>query len=391
VITQFNFCGRCRTDQENNVSPAYYAYMDFTLSNCYQAASKNCLILSSTSFSVTATNNVCMVCKAGFFQNADKVCEQYKVPNQAINNSNFINAFLASTAYSGSNQKISTTFAANVDAAYVRAHYLLSYKQLQYGVTACSSGYTLAPANPWAPRVCVWSSYVYNSTGNFPAASNFINYCVRYNVTQVNSKNVCGGCTTGYIPLQDGSKCVASASIPNCVYTQNSPNEGLCYQCAVNFYNINGLCVATTIPNCASYINTQWSFTTPGNQQCSKCIDGFVLSADYLSCTSGQVGNCIQYNQAKPLECTACSAGYVLMTLNTVWYCYPIPASLNCALLQDTSPTSGANYGTISCAQCNTNSVQVFGVRQWNTLGRTSEAQTMCMPFTPIANCNAYN
>jgi hypothetical protein len=44
VITQFNFCGRCRTDQENNVTPAYYAYHDLTLSNCYQAASKNCLI-----------------------------------------------------------------------------------------------------------------------------------------------------------------------------------------------------------------------------------------------------------------------------------------------------------------------------------------------------------
>jgi hypothetical protein len=100
-----------------------------------------------------------MVCKAGYFLNVDNICEQYKVPNQAVNNGVFINSYVAAFAYTGTRPSYTL---ANADdySAYVRAHYLLSYKQLQYGVTACSSGYTLAPANPWAPRVCVWSSYV---------------------------------------------------------------------------------------------------------------------------------------------------------------------------------------------------------------------------------------
>ena len=389
VITQFNGCGKCRSDLENLASPSYYAFMDMTMSNCYQAASKFCLVLSTTSFSTTATNNACDICKAGYFMNTDSMCEQYRVPNESVSAPVFVNSYVASKAYI---LNVAQTFnAGDTDNKFTRAHYLLSHKQLQYGVSSCSSGYTLAPASPWAPRLCVWSSYVYNNTGTFSASSNFINNCVRYNLTQINSKNVCGGCTTGFIPTQDGTSCVSSSSVPNCFYAQNSPNQALCYQCITNFNNVNGVCSSTTIPNCATYLNTLWSFTSPSALTCATCINGFVLASDALSCSAGSVGNCIQYTQAKPLVCTVCATGYVLMTLNAVYYCYPIPASLNCAILQDTSPNSGANYGTISCSTCNANSLQVFGTRQWTALGLTTQAQTLCMPFTPIANCNAYD
>jgi len=232
VITQFNGCGKCRSDLENLASPSYYAFMDLTFSNCYQAASRNCLILSTSSFSTTSTTNVCDTCKAGFFLNSDNVCESYRVPNQNVATGVFVNAYAASKAYTGTtattynNPATSTT-----DYKIVRLHYALSYKQLQYGVSGCSSGYSIAPANPWAPRLCVFSSYVYNNTGTFASSSNFINNCVRYNLTQVNSKNVCGGCNTGFVPTQDGTSCVTSSSVPNCFYAQNSPNTALCYQC----------------------------------------------------------------------------------------------------------------------------------------------------------------
>ena len=388
VVSQFNFCGRCRTDQDNLITPTYYGYIDLTLSNCYKSVTRNCLILSSSSFSTSGTNN-CWVCKAGYIMNADGYCEEYRVPNQAVNNGNFYRAYAASQAYSGTT---GSALAAPNNINAVRIHYLHSLNRLTYGVNACSIGYTLAPANPWAPKVCVWSSYVYNTTGNFPSVTKFVNNCVRYNTTQsASGNNLCGGCTTGYIPTVDGTSCVSSASITNCVYAQNGANNGLCYQCAVNFMNVNGLCVSGTIPNCAAYVNNQWSISTPGVLTCLTCVDGFVLSGDGLSCTSGQVSNCIQYVQAQPLQCTACVTGFVLMTLNTVWYCYPIPASLNCALLQDTSPTSGANWGTISCASCNANSNAVYGIRQWTALNLVSQPQTLCMPFTVIANCQTYS
>ena len=390
VITQFNGCGKCRSDQENLATPSFYAFMDMTMSNCYQSVSRNCLVLSTTSFSTTSTTNVCDICKAGYFMNADTICEQLKVPNEAVSNGIFVNAYVASKAYL-LNVAQDFSGAVTTDNKLTRAHYLLSHKQLQYGVNSCSSGYTLAPVSTWAPRLCVWSSYVYNNTGNFAASSNFINNCVRYNLTQVNSRNVCGGCTTGFIPTQDGTSCVSSASVTNCFYAQNSPNQALCYQCLPNFANVNGVCTSATIPNCATYVNNRWSFTTPSALTCATCINGFVLSSDALSCAVGSVGNCIQYTQGRNLVCTACATGYVLMTLNTVYYCYPIPSSLNCAILQDTSPTSGANFGTISCATCNANTVQVYGTRQWTALGLTTQAQTLCMSFTPISNCNSYD
>ncbi len=390
-ITSFNSCGRCRSDQENNINPVYYAFHDLTLTNCYQAASKNCLVLLSSSFSSTGTSNTCDVCKAGYFKNTDNICEVYRVPNQSVNSGVFVNAYAASQAYTLTTANAAAMAANAADFRIVRLHYILSYKLSQYGINSCSTGYTLTPANLWAPRLCVWSSYVYNNTGSYPSSSNFINNCIRYNLTQVNSKNVCGGCNTGFIPTVDGSSCVSSASIPNCIYAQNGANNGLCYQCAVNFMNVNGMCITTTIPNCATYVNNQWSFTTPGVLQCATCVNGFFLSSDNLSCSPGLVSNCIQYIQGQSSQCSACATGFVLMTLNTVWYCYPVPASLNCALLQDTSSTSGANFGTISCATCSANSVTVYGARNWAALGLATQAQTLCMPFTPISNCLNYS
>ena len=389
VLTQFNGCGKCRTDQENLAVPAFYAFMDLTHSNCYQVATKYCLILSTTGFLTTSTTNACDVCKAGYFMNADIQCEQFRIPNQAINNGLFINAYVASKVYTLT--AANTFTAAITDNRLTRLHYLLSFKQLQYGVTGCSSGYTFAPLNSWTPRLCVWSAYVYNNTGSFPTTSNFINNCVRYNLTQVNSKNICGGCTTGFIPTQDGTACVSASTVPNCFYAQNSPNSALCFQCQLNFNNVNGVCTATSIPNCATYLNNRWSFTTPSALTCNKCINGFVLSSDALSCVAGNVANCIQYSQGRALVCTDCATNFVLMTLNAVYYCYPIPASLNCVILQDTSPNSGANFGTVSCATCTASSTQVFGTRQFTALGQTTLPQTLCIPINTISNCNTYD
>ena len=148
------------------------------------------------------------------------------------------------------------------------------------------------------------------------------------------------GVQTCALPIY-GSMCVSSTPLPNCVFAQSGANTALCFQCAVNFYNVNGQCVNTPIANCAGYVNTQWSFITPSVLQCATCLNGFVLSADSLSCSTGQVNNCIAYQQGQPTVCTRCAQGFSLMTLsNSIFYCYPFPASLNCMTLQSSSSTS---------------------------------------------------
>lgn len=386
-ITQFNGCSACRTDQDGNLTPTYYAFHDFTFSNCFKVNSRFCFVSVAGAFSTTGTNT-CGYCKAGYFLNSDSICESYRIPNESANNAVFINAYAASQFAA-----IKTEQAAGspypVLHTVLKMHYNLGVKQLLYGVSSCNAGYTLAPPAVWSNALCVWSSYIYNNTGSYPAGSAFINNCVRYNLTKVNNKNVCGGCNTGYIPTQDGLSCVTT--IPNCQFAQNGASSALCYQCIANYNNIAGVCSSATISSCVSYLNTQWSFSSPGSLQCATCANGYAVAADRLSCQSGNVTNCAQYAIGAPNTCVSCLSGYVLLTLGSLSYCYPVAASLNCAILQDTSGTSGGNYATISCAQCVANQANVYGVRTWASVGLPSQAQTVCMPFTPIANCLNYN
>jgi len=396
VINLFNSCGRCDTSKENQAVPVYYGYMDMTLANCYPSTTQNCFILASGSSE--NGQNTCDVCKAGYILNDDKICEVFRAPNQSITNSNFNSAWFVRKIM-GSSTTL-TALPAVTDVLFIaqsrervkmRISYLLSFGQLQYGVTSCQSGWVQFPVNLWAPRVCMWSSYIYNNT-KFPSTTQYISDCVRYNVTQVNNRHVCGGCNVGFVPTIDGTSCVSSTPLPNCRFAQSGANTALCYECQDNFYNVNGQCTNVPIANCASYVNTKWSFVTPSVLQCSLCLNGFVLSADSLTCTSGNVNNCMTYKQGVSTQCSECAPGFTLMTLaNSVYYCYPLPASLNCQKMQASSSTSGMNYDTVSCAVCNFNAVQVFGIRQWTTLGLVSQPQTTCMQFTVIANCKTYD
>ena len=393
VINMFNSCGKCDTSKENLPTPVYYAFMDFTLSNCFQTTTQNCFILATGS-SQTG-QNICDVCKAGFILNDDKVCEQFRVPNQSVTSANFNSGWFVRRLM-GSNSVVpslptAAALASTSERVKVRINYLLSFSQHQYGVTSCQSGWIQFPTNIWAPRVCVWSSYIYNNT-QFPSTTQYINNCLRYNVTQMNSRHVCGGCNVGFIPTIDGTSCVSSTPLPNCLFAQTGANAALCYECADNFFNVNGQCSNTPIANCRTYVNSKWSFTSPSILQCASCLNGFVLSADMISCTNGQVNNCYVYKQGSSTQCSECAPSFSLMTLaNNLYYCYPLPTSLNCQKMQSSSSTSGLNYDTVSCAVCNYNNLQVFGIRQWTSLGLVSQPQTLCMKFTAIANCKVYD
>lgn len=383
----FNSCARCRVDQETSTIPMYYAFQDFNVNNCYRANTQNCLILSASTFSSTSSINNCEICKAGYYLNSDLICDKYSVPNM-VQTTTFAWNYYTSKFYP-SGQYTTQTLA--VDQVIVKISYLLSYSQKLYGASACSNGYTLAPASVWAPRLCVLSSYISQSVNSYPVTSIFVANCLRYNLTMSGSRQVCGSCISGYIPTIDGFTCVVSVSLPNCVFAQSGSNNALCYQCATNYFNVNGLCVQATVSNCASYVNTQWSFQSPVALTCAQCNSGFALSMDSLSCVAGNVTNCVTYAQGLPSQCTSCKAGFVLISLTKLYYCYPIDNSLNCAQLTNSATNSGANYGTIACSTCNTGTTFAFGARTWTPTLTSSAAASLCMAFNTVTNCASYD
>ena len=61
------------------------------------------------------------------------------------------------------------------------------------------------------------------------------------------------------------------------------------------------------------------------DQLCDKCIDGYILSADRLSCTASLVSDCFKY-EVNTANCLLCNDGYyrddlTTCTLNNISNC----------------------------------------------------------------------
>lgn len=416
VTTQFNGCGRCRTDQETAATPAYYAFLDPTATNCYPVKTKNCFMLVLVA-SVTANAQYdCLVCKSGYFLNADGACESVTVQNMA-SASLFSKPYFSSKYFS---HKASYTAYADlfITAAAItsemfwdfRIHALLSASGTQYGVSSCNSGWTLAPASYWLNTICVGSSYL--KANNLILTTKFISNCVNYQNQNVWTNGyystplavtgtfvpapvpavyLCQTCATGYIPASNRKTC-SSSSLANCLLLQ--AGGVLCDTCAPGFLNANGLCAAPAINSCVTYVNTVYS-TSPATQQCLVCASGYSLAADSLTCVLGTVPNCAAYTKGSTTACTSCVSGYTLINESTNnaanYYCYPIPNTFNCLRWQSASFQSGANYDTLSCSQCNNTAGASFGLAPYVNVLPAGSAVNNCLPFVAVANCVAYN
>ena len=163
------------------------------MSNCFQSSTQNCFILNTQNAAQSSQTNVCGTCRAGYILNLDNVCESYRVPNQSITNVAFNQALFVRTIMGSGSviPALGNTLPTNLNRVQIRINYLLRYNQIQYGVTSCQSGWIQFPVNLWAPRICVFSSYIYNNTNGFPSTTQYINNCLRYNVTMVNNRNLC--------------------------------------------------------------------------------------------------------------------------------------------------------------------------------------------------------
>ncbi len=276
VITSFNSCSKCDESKEYLPEQTFYGFHDFTLTNCFETSTQNCLILNPVGFSQFSKTNNCLICKSGFFLNVDSVCEKYVVPNQASSSSSFTNSHFSNWFFD-KNLGFSAIAAGNENRIKVRITYLLKFFNQNYGVSACTNEFVQFPVHPWSPKVCVWSSYLYDSTTKYEISSKFIKNCIRFKYTSPNDALACGGCLLGYIPSFDGLTCVESESIKGCKMAQSGSNGVLCYECSNNLLNVNGQCVTDVMPNCAEHVNNRLILSSSNSLTCKTCLSGFHL------------------------------------------------------------------------------------------------------------------
>jgi len=418
VTTQFNGCGKCRTDQETAATPSYYAFLDPTATNCYPSKTKNCFILILVSSVTVNSQYDCMVCKSGYFLNADGACESVTVQNMA-SGSLFSRPYFSSkyfshvSAYATYGALLTVTGTPTSELFWdYRIHTLLTASGNQYGASSCNSGWTLAPASYWLNTICIGSSYL--KANNLILATKFISNCVNYQnqnklanayftiplanagtgiAATVAATYFCQTCAAGYIPANDRKSCVNLPSLTNCLLL--TVGGTTCNTCAPGYLNSNGVCALPSITACVTYKNTVIIDATLTAQKCSVCGTGFSLSADFLSCVAGTVPNCATYTTGSTTACTSCISGFTLINESTNnptnYYCYPIPTTFNCMRWQSVSLQSGANYDTLSCSQCNNTAASSFGLAPYVNVLNATSAVNNCLPFVAVANCVAYN
>ena len=381
----FNSCGRCSLAGLTLATPIYYAYSDWRLINCLPSSVKNCFINNFSGSSVTASVSTCNVCQSGFYKNYDGYCDQLTVPNSATGSS-----FVVSYYYSKYYPAGVTSTAA--ESLWIKSYYLLSFFNVQYGVSSCATSYVLAPPFAGTNSFCAVSQFFANNV-TLTSSSTYITNCYKY-VARASGLNTvavgCAVCNGTLIPKADSSNCVTA--IANCQTAQTATST-LCQICNANFFNINGVCGTTTIPNCQTHSAT--SSVPVSSQTCIVCNPGFYLSSNNLLCTLGSIVNCGVYTQGSGTTCISCLPNYIFVILsNALNYCYPLNGLYaNCQLVSNAGSNSGNGFqlAQINCNSCFNSVSQLFGPALSSSLTNNNQPQNSCLPFISVANCLTYN
>lgn len=389
----FNACGKCSVASVSASPPVYYAYTDHTFANCLPSWTNNCFILDGTSLS-SSTGNRCKVCASGYFLNQDGYCDTLTVPNMSTGATFTPSYYHAKLIAQGDTTD-------NWDAIHVRIYYGLSYWASQYGVSACATNYVRAAPVYNAPLLCVVSSYLSNNVAR-PTDSNlrkFVADCTKYesptaNVIPATSPLYnCVACVSGKIPTENGQSCVTA--VTNCMFAKTS-DPTKCQICNNGWWNVNDVCSQQTIPNCAVLQNDQ--VTTVATLQCNTCNPGYYVN-NQKTCTFGNVANCKSYSGGNgnggniANNCSECLSGFILISIaSSTTYCYPIPTTVDCSLVDDSSSSpQGLKQGAYTCSSCNYQAAAPKKAVLWSAQTTTTLAQGACWPLYAILNCQTYD
>ena len=279
----------------------------------------------------------------------------------------------------------------------------------------CMPGYQLTSQNTCANNIC-------NSAGcgacssNGQCASCILGYnfntnsktcqpisygCSDPNCQICDNPQSCSQCQPGYtnlifyynnnVPVKLCRPLPCPYGIKNCAkctYQFNtlfSYQKVLCAQCNPNYILVNGYCVAQlrtydcNVANCVSC-----SF----NNFCSKCNNGFILSA---------LGTCYPTQCTNIQNCASCSANYVCQQCNTGYTLslgflsmnyQPISDGVASMLNAQCIPNTISCTSIANCAYCLTNGVCASCASGYDfpTIGSTT-----CSPVCSISNCYQCN
>ena len=350
----FNACSQCNSGsvyEYDNTNGIQY-------DSCVTHADANC-------YAKNSNTDYCELCVKGYSLNQDKVCEKLQSP-KCETDKFYLDVALDKVADNS---------------------YLVYATEYTTGCPKCISGYTSvinSNDTKLKGQVCVTSAHINqykSSSTGFPdiktsTPSEFIDQCNKYDNNQADP--TCHECNPNFVIRENGSECLSSSSLSNCVTAENSLTK--CKVCQANYGLLSATktCSSGSIGNCMEY-NTD---TAQSVVTCTKCNTGFYLDSN--SCKAGEVANCLEHSNSKK-RCNVCDTGYMLIQHASLDgdrdYCIKNDASLNCSAATLTNNALGGNYECTACTN-------LYGKLNTPT---GEDLMTVCLQYSLIDNCDTYD
>lgn len=334
----------------------------------------------------------CMVCKKGFVKNANQecvtqtvsMCQQYNLWNNAATGNGVI---------------LDTASAKKLNSYSLQIY--LFYSEPFSGCTSCQSHYISLPIdntsldNAFYPYMC--TSNPLNTM--FPTGTSVIANCANYGLkdplltTGVPATNLqlpnlltCFKCNTGFVLTMDNQCTPQNDSTLKDCELANEMNGTTCKRCIAGKLNVAGVCLTITattpILNCTTY-DMNGSFELP-YALCTKCADGFYVSADSRLCLTIPLDNCATWGQDVPRGktwCLTCKQNFLLIERsNEQQYCFPISFATGLPDSQELCVQwDGDRFKNreLECTKCKLGPVDdYFKIKSADILRKTE-----CLPF----------
>jgi hypothetical protein len=269
------------------------------------------------------------------------------------------------------------------------------------GCSACSAGNTLVIGTIDDPKLPLESCLSNNPVvlEDQTAVTN----CATFSFLKNSTSNIvlgCTACATGSVLTQTtgaNNTCLLETTsgkpkLTNCVLYNGGTD--LCLKCKDNYLLLGGACFlfGATELNTANCL--AWDYpasATAGALKCLTCKSGFALASGACSAISNTVANC---GAVTGTTCTACTHGYVLVTVNNALTCLALastPLSYSSTFPHDSNCYSLAqtafNSYNLECTECVAD--------KFLTDGTASDYYcyplTLLKPSTAVTNCVAYS
>ena len=321
-------------------------YWNSTTNQCLPSITPNCLVNSSI--------KQCTSCQTGYALYANPTGVSHCFPNYTGSNiMNCTSMTVDAVNSAGSvtqlafkcvaNTCINGTFALRTNTTLITSYHACT----KFSSTPFCQGYALASSGTQPITAipdcssCLTNYYLSTDTANNSAKTCQKRFISQSNCSkQTATADTCDtlGCASGFY-LTSGNFCTSNPTgVYKCAAYDSTGTT--CQACQTGYYlDTAGLCqvVTTTITSCSVYSNA-----TTCKQCFQNATSAFYLSSSGTSCTASNITSCAMWNAAGD-KCSKCLPGYLLST-----------DQLTCA--KATNRIAGCRYQTSEtlCSECMT-------------------------------------